>query len=184
MAIEDRSGSWRSEEVGSLITVLGAMAAELVFYGQNGNGVGGDLHMATTRAAYMVGGAGMAPAPIELEDRVADAAERERTADAVMERFETLGTKLLHRSGGMDDSYFGPAVRDAGKRKLIAALLGQSFVIAYATIRLNQQATERIAERLISETEIHGDDVTDLLDAARLRKPEIDVLDDTVWPVI
>jgi ATP-dependent Zn protease len=183
MAIEDRFGSWRSEEVGSLITVLGAMAAELVFYGQNGNGVGGDLRMATARASMMVGGAGMAPAPIDLADRIADKEEREEDEQKVIERFETLGLKLLHRSAGMDGS-FGAALSDGAKRKLAAGLLGQSFVIAYATIKLNRDATERIAERLIAETEMYGDDVTEMLDEARLVKPEIDVLDETAWPVI
>ena len=43
MAIEDRFGHWRSEQVGDLIWGLGAMAAEHVFYGQNTTGVGGDL---------------------------------------------------------------------------------------------------------------------------------------------
>ena len=32
--------------------------------------------------------------------------------------------------------------------------------------------------------ELYGDEVTDLLDEARLRKPEIDVLDEDAWPVI
>ena len=184
MAIEDRFGSWRSEEVGSLITVLGAMAAELVFYGQNGNGVGGDLGMATARASYMVGSAGMAPAPIDLSDRIPDKEAREKAEKKVVERFQELGTKLLHRSSNMDGSMFGSAVGDPGKRKLVTGLLGQSFVIAYATINLNKAATERIAERLIAETEMYGDDVTEMLDEARLLKPEIDVLDENAWPVI
>jgi hypothetical protein len=184
MAIEDRFVSWRSEEVGSLITVLGAMAAELVFYDQNGRGVGGDLHMATSRAAMMVGGAGMAPAPIDLTDRIADKEQREETEKEVVERFERLGEKLMHRSGLMDGSTFGSVLGDAGKRKLVTGLLGQSFVVAYQTIRLNRTATERIAERLIAEQEMYGDDVTDMLDEARLVKPEIDVLDEDSWPKI
>jgi hypothetical protein len=132
----------------------------------------------------MVGAAGMAPAPIDLSDRIADKTELEETEEKVTERFEKLGSKLMHRSGGMDASNFGSAVGDPSKRKLIAGLLGQSFVIAYATIRLNKDKTERIAERLIAETEMYGDDVTDMLDQARLAKPEIDVLDETAWPVI
>ena len=31
---------------------------------------------------------------------------------------------------------------------------------------------------------MYGDDVTEMLDEARLLKPEIDVLDETAWPVI
>jgi len=184
MAIEDRFVTWRSEEVGNLICSLGAMAAELVFYGQNGRGVGGDLASATASAALMVGGAGMAPAPIDLTDRIADKKEREETEKEVTRRFEELGSKLLHRSGGMDSSTFGPVLMDRDKRRLVTGLLGQSFVVAYATIKLNRTGTERIAERLIAETEMYGDDVTDMLDEARLLKPEIDVLDEESWPVI
>ena len=184
MAIEDRFGSWRSEEFGELMWVLGAMSAEIVFYGQNTNGVGGDLGMATNQAARMVGAAGMAPAPIDLSDRIADPEARKKAEKEVMERFEQLGVKIMHRSAGMNDSAFGAALGDPGKRKLAAGLLGQAFVIAYETIKLNKDATERIAERLIAEGEMYGDDVTQMLDEARLRKPEIDVLDDSSWPVI
>ena len=59
-----------------------------------------------------------------------------------------------------------------------------SFVVAWNTIRLNRDGTERVAERLISAGELYGDDVTDLLDGALLRKPEIDVTDDASWPAI
>jgi hypothetical protein len=184
MAIEDRFGSWRSEEFGELMWVLGAMAAEIVFYGQNTNGVGGDLGMATNQAARMVGAAGMAPAPIDLSDRIADKEAREEAEKKVIERFELLGTKIMHRSAGMNDSAFGAALGDPGKRRLAAGLLGQAFMISYETIKLNKDATERIAERLIAEGEMYGDDVTDMLDKARLVKPQIDVLDESAWPVI
>ena len=108
MAIEDRFGSWRSEEFGELMWVLGAMSAEIVFYGQNTNGVGGDLGMATNQAARMVGAAGMAPAPIDLSDRIADPEARKKAEKEVMERFEELGTKIMHRSAGMNDSASAP----------------------------------------------------------------------------
>jgi ATP-dependent Zn protease len=183
MAIEDRFGSWRSEEVGGLIMVLGAMAAELVFYGQNGRGVGGDLRMATARASIMVGHAGMAPSPIDLSDRIADREEREEAEEKVAERFEALGEKLMHRSGGMDGTS-GAVVGDRAKRRLVTGLLGQAFVVAYNTMRLNREATARIADRLIAEEEMYGDDVTGMLDECDLRKPEIDVLDETTWPEI
>src|SRR4051795_4584499 len=145
MAIEDRFGSWRSEEFGELMWVLGAMSAEIVFYGQNTNGVGGDLGSATGQAALMVGAAGMAPAPIDLSDRIADREEREEEEKRVVERFERLGEKIMHRSSGMDDSGFGAALRDGNKSKLAAGLLGQAFVIAYNTIMFNKDGTERVA---------------------------------------
>ena len=39
-------------------------------------------------------------------------------------------------------------------------------MIAYETIKLNKDATERVAERLIAEGEMYGDDVTQMLDEA------------------
>src|SRR3954467_10469271 len=76
MRLEDRVASWRPEEGASLIWTLGAMAAELVFYGQNTTGVGGDIASVTARAAGMVGFAAMAPARVDLGDRIADPDER------------------------------------------------------------------------------------------------------------
>jgi len=103
-----------------------------------------------------------------------------------MERFERLGAPLMHRSGGgmMDESPYAATLGDLDKRRLVAGLLGQAFVVAWNTIRLNREGTERVAERLISAGELYGDDVTDLLDSARLRKPDIDVTDEDAWPAI
>jgi ATP-dependent Zn protease len=186
MEIEDRFGHWRSERVGDLIWTLGAMAAEHVFYGQNTTGVGGDLGSATAQAAHMVGWHGMAPAPIDLGDRIADPEAREEAEDEAMARFERLGFQLMHRSGGgmMDDNPYGATLGDRDKRRLVAGLLGQSFVVAWNTVRLNRDGTERVAERLIAAGELYGDDVTGLLDSARLRRPEIDVTDEASWPAI
>ena len=57
-------------------------------------------------------------------------------------------------------------------------------MIAWNTIRVNKDAVETVADRLIEATELYGDDVVDLLNGVRLRKPEIDVLDENAWPVI
>ena len=58
--------SFRSEEMAELVWGLGAMAAEYVFYGENTNGVGGDVQSATRQAAQMVGAAAMSPEPVEV----------------------------------------------------------------------------------------------------------------------
>jgi ATP-dependent Zn protease len=58
IATEERFSKFRHEMVGDLVWSLGAMAAEREFYGENTNGVGGDLHSATTRVASMVGDGG------------------------------------------------------------------------------------------------------------------------------
>ena len=186
MAIEDRFGRWRSEQVGNLIWGLGAMAAEHVFYGQNTTGVGGDVGSATAQAAEMVGFHAMAPSRIDLADRIEDPEERTAAEERVTERFEQIGLQIMHRSGGgiLDADVFAAALSDRAKRTLIAGLLGQAFVVAWCTVRHNRTATERIAERLIAAEELYGDDVTSLLDQSALERPEIDVLDEATWPKI
>jgi hypothetical protein len=185
MEIEDRFGAWRSEEVGDLIWSLGAMAAEYVFYGQNTTGVTGDVRNATTRAALMVGFRAMGPGAIDLADRIADPDERKEAEAGVRGRFEEIGYQIMNRSpGDLDSNMFAATLLDRDKRPLIAALLGQGFVVAYQTILQNRDATERVAEELIAAGELYGDDVTGLLDMVALRKPEIDVLDEATWPAI
>jgi SpoVK/Ycf46/Vps4 family AAA+-type ATPase len=186
MDIEDRFGRWRSEQVGHLIWGLGAMAAEHVFYAQNTTGVGGDVGSATAQAAEMVGFHAMAPAAVDLSDRIADEAEREAAEERAMQRFEGIGLQIMHRSGGglLDADVFAATLRDPAKRTLIAGLLGQAFVVAWCTVRHNRAATERIAERLIAAEELYGDDVTSLLESVGLERPQIDVLDEATWPAI
>jgi hypothetical protein len=186
MEIEDRFGHWRSEQVGDLIWTLGAMAAEHVFYGQNTTGVGGDLNSATTQAAHMVGFHGMAPATVDLSDRIVDPVEREEEERRVTERFERLGAQIMHRSGGgmLDNNPYAATLGDPGKRRLAAGLLGQSFVVAWNTVRHNREGTDFVATQLQTHAELYGDDVTGLLDAADLAKPDIDVTDEASWPVI
>ncbi len=77
---EERFSSWRSEEMGTLIWTLGAMAAERVFYGENSTGVGGDVQSATALSAWMVGACAMGPERIDLEGRFAK--PRRRTPSA------------------------------------------------------------------------------------------------------
>jgi hypothetical protein len=121
----------------------------------------------------------MGPAPIDLSDRIADKEEREKAEKEVMERFERIGLQLVHRS---DADHL--ALNDRAKKKLVAELLGQAFVVAWNTVRANKDSTDYIANRLIAAGELYGDEVTDMLDECRLVKPEIDVLDEATWPVI
>ena len=184
MEIEERFADWRSEMFGRLIHILGAMAAEVVFYGQNTTGVGGDVRSVTWLAGRMVGFAAMAPQRIDLSDRIDDRDVRIEEEDRVMERFEQIGTQIMHRSGGgvMDADPMQAVINDGAKRKLVAGLLGQAYVVAYNTIRVNKDGVAHVADVLVSKREIYGDDVVALLDEAALTKPEIDVLDEDAWP--
>jgi hypothetical protein len=147
--------------------------------------VTGDVRNATTRAALMVGFRAMGPAAIDLSDRIADADERRDAEARVRARFEEIGFQIMNRSpGDLDSNMFAATLLDRDKRPLIAALLGQGFVVAYQTVLQNRDGTERVAEELIAAGELYGDDVTRLLDMVGLRKPEIDVLDEATWPAI
>src|SRR3712207_2310490 len=103
-----------------------------------------------------------------------------------MERFERLGSQIMHRSGSgmLDDDGVSGVLSDPGKRRLAAILIGQAFVIAYTTVRRNREGTEYVANRLIAAGELYGDEVVQLLDDAKLERPEIDLLDEDSWPVI
>jgi hypothetical protein len=103
-----------------------------------------------------------------------------------MERFERIGVAIMHRSGGgmMDANPIQVVYSDPGKRKLVAGLLGQAYVIAYNTIRVNKQGVEHVADVLVAEREMYGDAVVELLEEADLTQPEIDVLDEASWPRI
>jgi ATP-dependent Zn protease len=186
MRIEDRFVSWRSEEVANLIHTVGAMAAELVFYGQNTTGVGGDVASVTMRAAGMVGFAAMAPAPVDLSDRIEDPETRREEEERIEERFVKLGNTIMHRSGSgmLDAQPLAATLGDPAKRRMVAMLLGQAMIVAYATIVQNKEATERVADKLVEKRELYGDEVVQLLDSVQLRKPAIDVLEESAWPAI
>ncbi len=185
MRIEDRFVSWRSEEIAGLIHTLGAMAAEIVFYGQNTTGVGGDVGQVTARAAYMVGFAAMGPTAVDLSDRIEDPEAREEAEEKTRERFRRMGDQIMQRSLTLTEgSSLAGVLGDRAKRGLAAELIGQAFVVAYASVLANKDATEKVADRLVADRELYGDDVENLLKSVNLRKPEIDLLEESTWPAI
>jgi cell division protease FtsH len=186
IAKEERFSRWRHEEVGTLVWTLGAMAAEHVFYGENSNGVGGDIQSATWIAAMMVGASGMGPEPLDLRGRVA----KERLADVekeLMERFERIGLQIMNRASGgsaMDSNPMRSALGDPAKRKAAAQILGQAYLTAVCCMRENREAVARVADALVERKELYGDEVVELLDAAAAKSPQIDVLDEDIWPKV
>jgi cell division protease FtsH len=182
---EERFSSWRHEEVGKLVWTLGAMAAEHTFYGESSTGVGGDVQSATTRAAWMVGMCGMGPEPIDLNGRLFDSEEERRAEEErVMARFERIGLQIMNRARGAREQ--GDAIAailgDPAKRAAAAQILGQAYITAVCLIRHNREQVLHIAETLVHRRELHGDEVVEVLNAAQLQAPEIDVTDETVWP--
>ena len=64
MEKDERFSHFRGRVMGDLMMTLGAMAAEHVFYGENSQGVSGDVFTATATAASMVGVWAMGAEPL------------------------------------------------------------------------------------------------------------------------
>jgi ATP-dependent Zn protease len=183
---EERFSEWQSEAMGNLIHTLGAMAAERVFYGENTNGVGGDLSSATSNAAWMVGTSGMGPDHVDLHGAKFDDETEEQTRARIMERFETIGLTLMNRTrgGGFQSDPVASVLNDRFKRAYAAQILGQAYVTAANFIEANRDAVERIAQAVIDKGELYGDDLVGLLDRQNLKKPELDWTKEETWPQI
>ena len=184
---EERFSRWRHEETAGLIHALGAMAAERVFYGENSVGVGGDVQHATTRAAWMVGAAAMAPERIELNGSFKKADDEEAAREQIMKRFELIGTQIMNRTGGGDAFHHDPiggVLGDRDKRAYVAQHLGRAYVTAHNLVAANREQVEKIAETVIEKREIYGDELVELLESVGLEEPTIDFTDEATWPKI
>lgn len=177
-AKEERFSKFRSEEFGSLVHGLAAMAAEYVFYDENTRGVSGDLDMVTQQAAQMVGVCGMAPYFVDSE-----------AMHDVVDRFEKIGQRLLNRTheAGQKDGV-GSIIGSPAKSRDAAIFLGHAFVTAWNFIRVNKVRVDAVATELVAAEEIYGNELMTLLDAQKFEK--FDPLDGrefvkiTNWPVM
>ncbi len=185
MDVEERFVRWRHQEAADVVWGLGAMAAEHVFYGENGTGVGGDVQGVSTRAAVMVGFSGMGPMPVDLSHVEFESDEARETAEEeYLERFVRIGMKIMNRSRGMTQSGdpIATILRDRHKERSAAAILGQAYVTAFCVIRHNREQVAYIADQLVKRKELFGDEVVELLESVELEAPTIDITDDTIWP--
>jgi ATP-dependent Zn protease len=190
MEKDERFSHFRGRMMGSLIMTLGAMAAEHVFYGENSQGVSGDLYSATATAASMVGMWGMGPDEMPMlirPEKRLKPGEQPDSQMAVRKRLEEIGSQIMNRASSgsalMGDP-IGSVLGSPGKRDSVAILLGQAYVTAYTLMATNREAIERIADTLVDRKELHGDEVVDLLDSVGLVRPEINVDDDRTWPAV
>ena len=183
MEKDERFSHFRGRVMGGLIMTLGAMAAEHVFYGENSQGVSGDLQSATTTAAAMVGMWGMGAEP----EHFGGSLNVEEDAEHVAKRLERIGNTIMNRASGggfMSQDPIGAILGDREKHRAAAQILGQAYVTAYTMIAANREAVSRIADTLVERKEMHGDEVVDLLDSVGLRRPELDLTDDRSWPTV
>ncbi len=186
---EERFSSWQSEEMGRLVWALGAMAAERVFYGENSNGVGGDVFSATAQAALMVGASAMGPKRVQITQNGIPwrREDEEQAREKVMKRFERIGNQIMNRTSGggpFAENPIGSVLMDPHKRAATAQILGQAYMSAHHLIVHNKGAVEQIAEIVIERRELYGNELLDLLQNANLTIPQIDYTQDEAWPTI
>jgi ATP-dependent Zn protease len=184
---EERFSHFRSEEVSRLIWGLGAMAAERVFYGENSNGVGGDVFTATAQAAMMVGSSAMGPESVDIRKLKLDDENVDQARDRVMKRFEKIGLQIMNRTSGggpMAENPIASVLGDPHKRATAAQILGQAYVKAYNLMAQNKKAVEQIADTLVERKELYGNELVALLEGAKLKEPKIDLSKESAWPTI
>ncbi len=182
---EERFSRFRSEEFARLVWALGAMAAERVFYGENSNGVGGDVLSVTAQAAYMVGASAMGPEPFTVTPR--DDETEEEARERILKRFEKIGLQIVNRTGGggpFDSNPIGSVLGDQDKRAIVGQLLGQAYVAAYNLIVANREAVEHIADVLNARRELFGDELLNLLDESKISIPDVDLSEEDSWPTM
>jgi ATP-dependent Zn protease len=176
---EERFGKFQSKMFGELLHIVGAMAAELAFYGENSNGVGGDMQQTTWIATTMVGAAGMSPLPLDLHGKTFADENEEQSRDRVIRRFEDIGYRMMNRTAAGWDANMDPR-----KRAYAAQFMGEALVTAYNLMIANKDKIQAIADAVVEKKEIYGDDLVRLLDAQEFVKPEIDWTDEACWPAM
>jgi cell division protease FtsH len=182
---EERFSRFRSEEFARLVWALGAMAAERVFYGENSNGVGGDVMSVTAQAAYMVGASAMGPEPFAITPREDETAEEAR--ERILKRFEKIGLAIVNRTGGggpFSENPIGAVLGDHDKRAIVGQLVGQAYVAAYNLIVANRDAVDHIADVLAARRELFGDELLNLLDESKITIPDVDLSEESSWPTM
>jgi ATP-dependent Zn protease len=159
------------------------MAAERVFYGENSNGVGGDVQTATAQAAFMVGASAMGPEPFEIVPL--DDESEEEARKRILKRFEAIGVQIMNRTSGgtpFDANPISGVLSDRDKRALAAQILGQAYVSAYNLVLTNKEAVGKIADELVERREVFGDELLAILDGVGLQRPELDLSKEETWP--
>ena len=182
---EERFSRFRSEEFARLVWALGAMAAERVFYGENSNGVGGDVLSVTAQAAHMVGASAMGPQPFEVSPREGET--EEEAHERVLKRFEKIGLQIVNRTSGggpFSENPVASVLGDPDKRAIVGQLVGQAYVAAHNLILANREAVEQIADVLNARRELFGNELLELLEDAKLTIPAVDLSEESSWPTM
>lgn len=173
-AKEEEFSHFRSHFAGLLRHTLGAIAAERVFYGENSNGVTGDLMQATNLATRMVGVWAMGPDPLDpLKSRLAI-----NLGEHLISLAEVT-TGMLE--GG---NITGAVLGNRASRRMVAQIMGAAYIDCWRLMYANREGIDLAAEALMVQGELVGDEIAGLLDSVGLREViDIDPYPDEVRPL-
>jgi ATP-dependent Zn protease len=162
---EEQFVHFRSEMTGQLRCTLGALACERVFYGQNSNGVTGDLIQATSLACTIIGiwGMGPDPLPAELSKKAADLGEGMISRAEITQGMQEQGTIV------------GTVMSNPTARRNVAQIVGAAYIDDWRLMFANREAIDQGTEALVKQKELVGAEIEGLLDSIGLRMPDTDV---------
>lgn len=147
----------RSQFRGRLVTALGAIASERVFYNENTAGVAMDLIQATHMAAAMIGQYGMG---IELG-----------LNDWLNEKAVSIGEYLISLAMAMQQvqEADSTAVTLRTSRKAVAQVIGMAYIDAWRLMQTNKTEIDKAAKVLMEKGELIGAEVEELLNSVDLK---------------
>ncbi len=160
--VEESFSEFRSRIAGDIRWGIGSIAVERVFYGENTDGVSGDLATATRKAALMVGVFGMGP---------------DRRNDEESLRAQLIGHRLISQMAALQAPQGEPNVvhavlQDREKARDVAQILGSAYVDCWRLMVKNKDAIDRLAQVLIEKKELVGREIDDLLSTVQLIGPD------------
>ena len=162
---DDRSVYFRSELFKYLLIGMGSVTAEHVFYGENTEGVGGDMRASRPRRAH---GRPLRHAPERLPMPATMTQTEEKEARKKLNEYlEDTGGKLLAVASLSD--HYAQALGRPDKRALAARLVGQAYLVAYKFTEQNREAIQQVADNLVEKRELNGDEMTELMNSLHLK---------------
>jgi ATP-dependent Zn protease len=161
-AEQEEFSKFRSQMAAEVRHSLGAIAAERVFYGENSNGVFGDLRSATSEACHMVGLVGMG-----AEKLPPDIAKKAVNIGQYLISAAELGGSPLEGS-----TRTGAVLQNPIARRTVAEVLGAAYIDCWRLMYVNREAIDQAVLALIAQGELVGDEIKGLLDSVGLRFPD------------
>ncbi|MFZ0325495.1 MAG: AAA family ATPase [Actinomycetes bacterium] len=135
----------RKEMLGLIQIAFGGQCSEELFFGDVSTGPGGDLLYATNVAAEMVGSCGM---------------------------IDSLVSFAAIQNGAFNDSNIaGRVLSDPDGRAQVEELLQQQKMKVVGLLQSNAHLVEALRDALVEREELIGDQITEVLDAAKAAGP-------------